>query len=49
MVDFLYNLNFFDFVYVFFVSVDNMMCNVWVVGVEVFMCGIVDYIEEDFC
>ena len=37
-----------DLAYVPFVSVDNMMRTVRAVGVETFMRGIADYIEQDF-
>ncbi|POF32935.1 ornithine cyclodeaminase [Roseibium marinum] len=37
-----------DLAYVPFVSVDNMMRNVRAVGVETFLRGLADYIEQDF-
>ncbi|CTQ46486.1 ornithine cyclodeaminase [Roseibium aggregatum] len=37
-----------DLAYVPFVSVDNMMRNVRAIGVETFMRGIAEYIEQDF-
>lgn len=37
-----------DLAFVPFVSVDNMMKNVAAIGVEAFLSGLADYIEEDF-
>lgn len=40
---------FFDKVFVFFVFVDNMMWLVNYVGIFEMLCGLIVYIEEDFC